>query len=77
MHLMSIRQRGRAVDALCHTTVDKVRSSVDFSAPYFNLRDGFAISKAARTPSEVRGGCFYTDMIEGYAPNHRVRLYRR
>lgn len=46
-------------------------------APYINLRDGFAITKAARTPSEVRGGCFYTGTIEGYAPNHRVRLYRR
>ena len=59
------------------STPNKARYLSNEDAPYFNLRDGFAISKAARTPSEGQRRVLDTGTIEGYAPNRRVRLYRR
>ena len=76
---MSVRHRGRAVDALRHSTIDKAHPSVDFGAPYFNLRDGFAISKAAqshlswRSPKIPGVSPIFLGILQGAFTRERLR----
>ena len=65
----------KSVDRVCDViTAWQVLNCKQSNAPYFNLRDGFAITKNARTPSDSQWNVLYTTRYGATHPNSRVRF---